>query len=532
MSTAIRPPCDEAVIRAGEAAAPCQRSTERWVLAAAILGSSMAFIDGSVVNLALPQLQDEMGATAVATQWVVEAYALLLSALLLVGGALGDQFGRRRVFALGTGLFAAASVACGLAPDVGWLIGARAAQGAGGALLVPGSLAIISASFRESDRGRAIGIWSGFSAMSAGLGPVIGGWLVEHLSWRWAFLVNAPLAVAVVAIAVLRVPESRDEQAAPGLDWPGVVLATMGLGGLVFGLIESATRGLGDPVIVASLVVGLAGIAGFVLVERRSPHPMMPLGLFASRAFTGANVLTLFLYAGLGAVFFFLPFNLIQVQGYSATAAGAALAPFIGIMFVLSRWSGGLVDRFGGRGPLVIGPCIAAAGFAGLAVPGIGGTYWTTFFPGIVVMGLGLAVAVAPLTTVVMGAVPPRSVGTASGINNAVSRTAGLLAIAVLSVVVSATFNARLDAALDGLALPPAARTEVDLERPKLAGARLPADLRPATARQVRAAIDDAFVAAFRQVALAAALLALASAVVAWCTIDGLRQRANRSREG
>jgi EmrB/QacA subfamily drug resistance transporter len=493
------------------------------VLAAAILGSSMAFIDGSVVNLALPQLQTEMNATIVDAQWIVEAYALLLSALLLVGGALGDRFGRRRVFAVGTGLFAAASIACGLAPGVGVLIAARAVQGVGGALLVPGSLAIISASFGPADRGRAIGIWSGFSAMSAGLGPVIGGWLVEHLSWRWAFLVNAPIAVAVIAIAILGVPESRDDDAPPGLDWAGATLATLGLGGIVFGLIESATRGFQHPLIVGSLAGGALALAGFVAVERRSTHPMMPLALFSSRAFTGANLLTLLLYAGLGAMFFFLPFNLIQVQGYTATATGAALLPFILIMFVLSRWSGGLVDRFGGRGPLVIGPIIAALGFAGLGIPGVGGSYWSTFFVPIVVMGLGLAVAVAPLTTVVMGSVADRYAGAASGVNNAIARAAGLLAIAVLTIVVSATFNARLDRTVDALALPPASAVAFAVEREKLAGASMPGGLDPATTARLREGVQKAFVDAFRQVALISAVLALASSAVAWITIDGRR---------
>jgi EmrB/QacA subfamily drug resistance transporter len=486
----------------------------------------MAFIDGSVVNLALPRIQDDMAATLVDAQWIVEAYALFLAALLLVGGALGDRFGRRRIFALGTSIFAVASAGCGLAPDVDSLIIARAGQGIGGAMLVPGSLAIISASFRDADRGRAIGIWSGFSAMSAGLGPVIGGWLVDSLSWRWAFLVNLPLAVVVVAITLLRVPESRNDDAPQRLDWAGAVLVTVGLAGLVFGLIESAARGLSDPLIIGSLVGGAVALVAFVVNEGRSAHPMMPLGLFRSRSFSGANVLTLLLYAGLGTVFFFLPFNLIQVQGYSATATGAALTPFIVIMFVLSRWSGGLVDRVGGRAPLVIGPFIAAIGFAGLAVPGIGGSYWSTFFPGMVVMGIGMAVAVAPLTTVVMGAVKASNVGTASGINNAVSRTAGLLAIAVLSVLVSTTFNARIDRQLDAFSLSPDARAAFEIERPKLAGAQLPDGLDAATAERLRTAIQGAFVRAFREVALIAALLALVSSLVAWFTVDGRRPRA------
>jgi EmrB/QacA subfamily drug resistance transporter len=344
-----------------------RRLTQRWVLAATILGSSMAFIDGSVVNLALPALQAEMDATIADAQWVVEAYALFLSALLLVGGSLGDRLGRRRIFTLGTAIFGGASLVCGLAPDIATLIGARGVQGVGGALLVPGSLALISANFSDRERGPAIGLWSGFSAMSAGLGPILGGLLVDYFSWRWAFFVNIPLALGVVAISAWRVPESRDPDTTGHLDWLGATLATAGLGGVVYALIEWQAPRAGYGVLGGTFAGGVAALVAFAIRERRCPNPMMPLDVFASRTFSGANVLTLFLYAALSGVLFFLPFNLIQVQGYTTTEAGAALAPFIVLMFLLSRWAGGLVDRVGGRLPLIVGPLVVAAGYTAMA---------------------------------------------------------------------------------------------------------------------------------------------------------------------
>src|SRR6266404_9926995 len=327
----MRPPCDEAVISSANVESPCGPGTRTWVLIATILGSSMAFIDGTVVNVALRAIQGSFHGTVVDMQWVVESYGLFLGALILVGGSLSDLFGRRRMFVLGVTVFAAASCVCGLASSIHQLIIARSVQGIGAALLVPGSLAIISTSFDEKSRGQAIGTWSGFTAITTAVGPVLGGWLVEHASWRWAFLINLPLAVAVIMISLWRIPESRSATSGR-IDWLGALLATVGLGGVVNGFLESVNLGWTNPLVAGSLVVGFGCLIALVFVERRGTSPMVPLSLFKSRSFSATNLLTLFLYAAIGIFFFLFPLNLIQVQGYSATAAGAAILPLILLM--------------------------------------------------------------------------------------------------------------------------------------------------------------------------------------------------------
>ena len=490
------------------------RSRSGWTLVATILGSGMTFIDATVVNVALPALQADLHATIIDVQWVIEIYALFLGALILVGGALGDQLGRKRVFLSGILLFTAASALCGVAGTPSVLIAGRALQGIGAAFLVPGSLAIISATFSDAERGRAIGTWSGFSAITAAIGPVAGGWLIEHVSWRAVFYLNVPFAAVVLFLSVRYMDESHDPSRTSQLDWTGAALAVFGLGGVVFGLLEWPALGPAHPLVYGTLATGSVLLLLLFVVEGRVQNPMMPLHLFDSRTFALANLLTFLLYASLGVVFFLVPLNLIQVQHYSATAAGAAFLPFPVILFVLSRWSGGLVAKIGSRIPLTVGPAVAAVGFALYARAGVGGPYWTSFFPAVIVLGLGMAVTVAPLTTTVMGAVDTTHAGVASGVNNAVARVAGLLAIAVFGVMLVKTFNAGVGPDLDRIALPAEARVAVANELPKMAGADLRAvgGITDAQRAQVRSAIDTEFVSAFRLVMLGTAVLALAAA--------------------
>lgn len=522
----FKPPCDDGVVRGAPPATPCTEVVGRAVLVATILGSSMAFIDGSAVNVALPALQEALAATIVDAQWVVEAYALTLAALMLTGGLLGDRWGRRRVYAAGLVLFAASSVWCGMAPDVGQLIAARGLQGIGGALLVPGSLALISTAFSHAQRGAAIGTWAGATAITAALGPILGGWLVEHASWRGIFFINVPLAAVALGILLAKVPETIPDRSHPRLDWLGAVLASLGLGGVVYGLIESQRLGLIHPAVVTTIAGGVLGLGIFVLWERTAREPMLPLRLFRSSTFLGANTLTLLLYAGLGGALFFFPFNLIQVQGYSATAAGGAFVPFILIMFVLSRWAGGLTGRYGARIPLIVGPLVAAVGFSLFTLPRVGGTYWGTFFPAVVVLGLGMAVSVAPLTTAVMNAVSHDRAGMASGVNNAVSRVAGLVSVAVMGIVLLRVFRHDMVTALADTALPAGVRETMEGEFTQLGAMTVPAELDAPLAARVQEAIRMAFVAGFRTVMWTAAGLAAASAVVAALTLEG------RSPEG
>lgn len=531
MATFLKQPCDEGVVLSAPPAIPCPSTVGTWVLVTTILGSSMASIDGTVVNVALPVLQTDLGATVAGAQWVIEAYSLFLGALILVGGALGDRVGRRLVYAIGTALFTLASILCGIAPNLTFLIVARAVQGVGAALLVPGSLAIISAVFPSDRRGQAIGTWAAFSAITTGLGPVLGGWLIEHASWRAIFFINVPLAAVVLFITFWRVPESRDDETTGSLDWLGAGLATLGLGGLVFGLVQesgSAPRGL----VIASIVLGVVALVAFVLVEMRVSSPMMPLAMFRSRTFLGANVLTLLLYGALGGVLFFVPFDLIRVQGYSATEAGAAFLPFILLMFLLSRWTGGLVDRVGAKLPLVVGPTVAAAGLLLFAVPDVGGSYWTTFFPAVIVMSLGMSIAVAPLTTVVMNAVEGGHAGAASGVNNAASRVAGLLAIAVFGIIAVQVFSRNMDDRVSSLSLAGSARRALSSQHDRLVATQIPGGLDAATVAALHRAIAESFVGTFRVLMVVGAVMAVASALSAAALIQGGRPRRETAAEG
>jgi len=479
----------------------------------------MAFIDGTVVNVALPALQSSLHATVVDVQWVVESYGLFLSALILVGGALGDYLGRRTIFLLGVSAFGAASAGCGFSFSIPTLVIWRSLQGLAAAFLVPGSLAIISTSFDEKSRGSAIGTWSGFTAITTALGPVLGGWLIEHASWHWVFFINVPLAVLAIAISLWHVPESRNRNTSR-IDWLGASLATVGLTGLVYGFLESTSLGWNHPRVVGSLLLGFVSLVMLVLAERTARAPMLPLDLFKTPSFSGANLLTLFLYAALGIFFFLFPLNLIQIQKYSATKTGAAALPAILLIFFLSRWSGGLVTRYGPKIPLIVGPLITAAGFMLFTIPSVGANYWTTLFPGFLVIGFGMAVSVAPLTTVVMTSVEQDRAGTASGINNAVARVAGVLAVAVLGAVMIAAFAHSLRDSLVGLHLDSNLLTDLESNAVKLGNLGVPenADMK----QRIQIAIEQAFVFGFRIVmVICAALATMSAAVACWMIPSG-----------
>jgi EmrB/QacA subfamily drug resistance transporter len=519
----LKSPCEAAMAR-DCAEAVSRPATEPnagpWILAATVLASSMTFIDGTVVNVAIPTLQRALHASIVDAQWVVESYGLLLSALILVGGALGDRLGRRAVFLAGVVIFAVASAGCGAAASIEWLIFARSIQGVGAALLVPGSLAIIAASFDETSRGKAIGTWSGATAITMALGPVLGGWLIEHASWRWAFLLNLPLAAAVIAISVWRVPESR-AAGARKIDWTGAALAAMGLGALVAGLLKAGGDGWRNEGVDGLVALGAVCLVAFLYFEKKTSEPMVPLSIFHSASFSAANLITLLLYAALGIFFFLYPLDLISVEGYSATAAGAASLPLILLVFLLSRWAGGLVAKYGGRLPLVIGPLIVACGFGLMATVPSGGGYWRTFFPTFVVLGLGMSVTVAPLTTVVMSAADSNLAGAASGINNAVARVASVLAIAVLGLVMLSAFRAHLESNMSRLEVAESSVRVIEARSVQLTQLAAPAELDDGQREALRRLVNESFRSGLRLVLFCCVGLSVVSAIVAWVFVPG-----------
>ncbi len=512
-------------------------STGRWILVATILASSMAFIDGSALNIALSALQNDLGATGADLIWIVNGYLLMLAALILIGGSLGDHYGRNRVFAGGIILFTAASVACGLSPSPGLLIAARAVQGVGGALMVPQSLAIIAALFEPGERGQAIGWWSAASTITTVGGPALGGWLVNALSWRYVFFINVPLALLAL-FALTHIPENKDENAAPGIDWIGALLVTLGLAGLTFGLVA-----LGDPAIAAglgtgaawlALAAGIVLLAAFVLYEARAAHPMIDLGLFRSRTFSGTNLMTLFLYGALGAVTFLLSLNLIQAQGYREDQAGQAFIPFGLVLALLSPRMGALVDRYGPRRYMIGGPLLVAAGFFALGLVGKTSgpdSFWTTFFPALMLVGVGMGITVTPLTTAVMTALPSAVSGIASGINNAAARSAQVLMTAVAGALALVLFTGGVTALAETLQ-DDGQRAALIAEAAKLANAVPPEGLAPAQAQEVAAGLDTAFLDAFRVVAWLSAALAVLSAGITALFLRDAPQAASRPERG
>jgi EmrB/QacA subfamily drug resistance transporter len=514
-------PCAEVALRCPVAGAPARARSKSWVLVAAVLGSTMAFVDESVVNVALPKIEGDLHAPLAAMQWVVNAYTLCMSALLLTGGAAADRFGRRLVFVVGVGIFAVASVGCGLAESVQALLIARGVQGAGAALLVPCSLALIAAAYDEKERGAAIGVWSGASAIAAGAAPLLGGWLVDHSTWRSIFLINPLIAVPTLWIALVRVPESRDAAAPRRLDWPGAALAFLGLGCLVYGMTASADLGLRHVTVLGPILASVALFLAFVRTEQVSASPMMPLELFRSSRFSGVNLLTLLLYGALGGAFFFLPFLLIQAHGYSATAAGAVYLPFTLILGVLSRWSGKLSDRIGARWPLILGPAVTALSLVMLSA----GASYAAILISMTVLGFGMAITVAPLTTTVFSAVPASRTGIASAINNAVASTGGLVLIALLGGVCGGIFDRSLERHLAEVHASASVRDAVQAARNGFVVPPLPPGLSDEDRRLTRKIVVSSLTGTVRTALWITALLALAGGVSAALTI-GAENRA------
>ena len=506
---------------------------ERWVLISAILASAMGFIDSSALNVALPTIQSSLGANGTQLLWVVNGYLLMLAALILTGGSLGDRLGRKRIFSIGIAIFMAGSLGSGLSPSTDALIAARIVQGIGGAMMIPGSLALISAVYSDARRGQAIGTWSAVTTLVTVIGPVLGGVLSGAGLWRLIFLINVPLGVIALFILSARVPESANP-GAKAIDYPGAVLATISLGGLTYGFISAPEMGFGAPAVIATLAVGVVSAIAFVFVESRSSHPMLPLNLFRSRVFSGANLLTLFLYGALSASSFFMSLNLVQVQGYSEAQAGMAFLPFSFFLAGLSRFTGRWADRHGFRTPLILGPAIVGIGFIVLSQVGVTSgpnSYWTTFLPGVLLFGLGMGITVAPLTSAVMGSVHRELSGTASGVNNAVSRTAGVLTIAVLGSVALLVFQGQLQARTASLDLAPQARASLTANAGQLGNTPLPSGVEGPAAAQAKDAIRQSFAGMFETIMLINAAMAFLAAGITILFIHPLRAREPARRE-
>ncbi|HEU4980237.1 MAG TPA: MFS transporter [Solirubrobacterales bacterium] len=487
----------------------------RLTVIATILGSMVVFLDMTVVNVALPAIADDLDTGLADQQWVVESYLLALVALLLVGGSLGDQFGRRRIFIIGLGLFGVTSVLCALAPSSGVLIGARALQGLAGALLVPGSLAILAATFEGAERGRAVGTWTAWTGIATVIGPAGGGALVEAISWRAIFWINVPLILLTIWLARSSVRESVDPEADRHIDWVGIALSALGLGGPVYALIQQPTHGWGDPMVYGSLLGGVALFAAFLVWEWRYSHAMLDLSLFKVRNFTITNIETLVVYAGLLGAFFFIAIYLQQTAGYSAIAAGLATTPISLLLFVLSPWFGKVATGIGPRVPMSVGPILGGIGLLLLTGVGADPDYVTEVLPGVVVFGLGLAATVAPLTATALNSVPERQVGVASGINNGVARVAGLLAIAVLGALIAGRFGSAIDDNLAGTQLSSQGRQVVEEAKEKTLGAPDTAGLAAAEAAAIDGAVSDASEQGFQLGIGAAGVLMIVGGVIA-----------------
>lgn len=489
------------------------------ILAATIIGSGMVYLDGTIVTVALPQIQEDFNASVSGLQWLIDLYILFLTVPILVAGSLSDRYGRRKLFNIGLVGFTIASVACGAAPSLFFLNVARIFQGIFGAIMLPGSLAILNASFPANIRGRVVGTWSAFIPITTAIGPLLGGWLVDNVTWRAAFYINLPLGLLTLILSLRYVPESKSEVVPDEQDWWGAGLITVGLGALIYGLIEGPKLGWGDPLVWVSIVTSLVCLVAFGVVEAKIEHPMVPLHLFKNRPFSGVTLMTFVLYFAMSGVFFFLTLNLQQIQEFTATQAGAAFMPVIIPLFLISRWAGIFADKFGPRLLMIIGPIVIAAGFFLYMTAGVEANYWLTFFPATVVFGVGLGITVAPLTTVALAAVPTHLSGLASGVSNAVSRVATMLAVAILGFMMILQFSTSLSNRTAELALAPEDRRLLQEETLKLGGAEAPVTLEAEAVGGVESAIDEAFVDAFRLMMGVCGVLALLSAFVSIATI-------------
>lgn len=502
-----------------------------WVLAGSIMAAAMIFTDDSALKVALPAIQSSLDASGAQLLWILNAYLVMLAAFMLIGGSTGDKLGRKRIFMAGIGVFLVGAIAAGASFDANFLIGARVVEGVGGAFLIPGSLSLITANFDSTRRGRAIGTWAAATAAITVAGPIIGGALADAGLWRGVFLMNVPLGVAALIIFGYKVPESRNEKASHKLDYPGALLAAVGLACLTYGFLAAPASGFSSPQVIATLFVGTACLAMFILVEMRSESPMLPLGLFRSRPFTGGNLITLFLYGSLSVSIFFLPLNMVQIQGYSPTVAGLTFLPFAVLLALLSRWAGGMADRIGSRPLLIVGTLITAGGL--LEISSIGVTagpsdFWASFFPGILLFGIGMGITVTPLTTTVMGALDSSYAGTASGINNAVSRTAGVFTTAIIGSVALMVFTGALQGYTDKLAISPNVREDVLAESEKLGDATVPASVPEQMNGAVNKAFRTSFIDAFRMVTYISTGMVLVSTMIAVVVLEPRRRR-NRS---
>jgi len=492
-------------------------SIQKWTLMSTILASSLVYIDSTALNFALPALQKDLGITGTELLWVINAYALFLSALLLVGGSLGDLFGRNKVFLTGLGIFSISSFICGISKYPLQLITARAFQGIGGALLTPGSLSILSSKFGAENRGNAIGLWSTFSALTAVFGPILGGWLAGLGLWRVIFYINVPLALIVFVTMITKIPESRNPNAEK-LDIWGALFVTLGLSGITYGFIESPKNGFGSLITISSLIMGGFALIVFIIVQRYSNHPMMPLKLFKSSSFSGGCLLTLLVYAALFSAMFFLPLNLIQIQGYSEIDAGLAMLPIVIFIAVISPFMGKFVDRKGVQIPLIVGPIITGAGFLIFSTFNITSgpaVYWNTFFLAFLVLGIGMGITVAPLTTAVMGAVSEDHVGIASGINSTLSRVAGLLAVAIMGALVLFSFGGSVKKGIDVMDISESLKHEIMFESLKFTAAEVPDGLSEGNKVILEKLLSDSLIAVFNMVAYAASVLTFLAGLIA-----------------